>query len=151
MCLVAFIGCGLRSDDKTKSSRAKKTDYVSLAMKSLEQKDIVGALKNFDKAIKQEPKNLTNYVLLSQVYAKLGQFDRSVEVLSAALTLDPENGELYFLIAQSLSQQEGTKEEAVLAAQHSTEKFIAQQNEPGLRKAITFLRTLKGEETDLPQ
>lgn len=138
---LIFVGCGLKSDKKP--SQKIKKDYIAQGIELLAQKDISGALKSFDTAIKKDPENLTNYIVLSQVYFKLQNYKRSADTLAAGLRLAPQNGEIYFLLAVSLSQEKENIDSAILAAQKSTELFIQQKNEEGLKKAVNLLRILK--------
>jgi len=149
MLVVGIAGCGLRSTDEKAQPKQKakakvqKNDYVAKGMEFLANKDVANAIQNFDMAIRQDPENLTNYIVLSQVYYKLGNFERSTDTLTAALKLDQENGEIYYLLAMSLSQNDDTLDAAYLTAEKAVQMFIKEKNEPGLKKSVTLLKSLK--------
>lgn len=151
--VAVFAGCGLRSDNKDAKSRKStqqlsQKNYKAEGMALLQQNEIADSIKSFQNAIKQDPGNITNYVLLSQVYTRLNNPKGSIDALTAALQVAPENGELYFLLAQSFLKDQNL-DEAIMAGKKSVEMFVKQQNEPGLRKAIILLQAVSQQQNSL--
>jgi len=140
LILVLFVGCDSKSQTGFKGVTAKK-DYVSEGMKFLNEADIPRAIRSFDMAIKQDPTNVDNYLVLGQVYMRLKQYDRAVDTLSAATRVSPENGEVYYLLATSKAL-DGRMEGAIESAQRSVEIYMQNRDEDRFKKAVVLLKSL---------
>ena len=143
--MVSLVaGCG---DQKTeKSYMGKKVtgaDYSAQALESLQKGDVPTAIQNFDQAIRHDPENPQNYLVLAQVYMRLKQFDRAIDTFSGAIKVDPNNGEAYYFTALSYVQQGPEfREPAVKALEKSIEIFIQKKDQEKLQQAANLLKSL---------
>ena len=144
LAVVLMIGCG-RADRADRKFRGvtEKRDYVSEAMEHLKNSDVVEAIKSFDLAIRQEPNNVDNYLILGQVYMKLEQADRAADTFLAATRVAPDNGEAYYFLALSEAVN-GKKDEAVAAAKRSAEIFMQAKNDEMFKKSLSLVQDLSG-------
>jgi len=152
MIMVVFIvGCGSNKTTDVTKKVSKEKDYIEQGMEYLRKSDIVNAIQSFDQAIKQDPTNPDNYLVLGQVYMKLQNYTRAVDTLRAATHISPEYGEAYYLLALA-NQLDGNKDEAVKAAQRSTEIFIKSKDSEKLKRSLLFLKTISQPEAEnLPE
>jgi len=139
---IFIMGCGGSDEAKSKQKRQKiNHDFVSDGIKYLNEKDIGKAIQSFDNAIRQEPANVENFMILGQVYMRLRQYDRAVDTFSAAIKVDPDNGEAHFLLATNKAL-DGRLEGAVASAQRSVELFMESQDEEKLIRSLALLKSL---------
>lgn len=141
---LILIGCGLREPkEDVKSSAPEVTnDNIAKGMELLKQSDVVGAIRQFDEAIRKDPRNAQNYLVLGQVYLHLKQYPQAVDTFQAATRIDPNNGESFYLLAMSKQLQGENKQEAVAAAQKSVELFQANRDEANFKKALILLKSI---------
>lgn len=104
--ILFIIGC---------TSKSEKVDYSALARECLNKHDLKGAFKDFEKAINQDPDNLSNYLIVGKIYLRLHQYQRAVYVFDVAARIDHGNKEVQDLLVSSrklnetISQEEQTK------------------------------------------
>lgn len=159
--LVIFaLGCGQAEDTQkatmkksSPGSSAKAQSLIATGMESLNNQDITSALKNFDEAIKIDPQNADNYMVLGQVYLRLRNYDRAVDTFNAGTRVAPDNGELYYFLGaanavrHAMSEDGSKKEfylnEGILAAKKSVEIFVAAKDEEKFKRAVVLLKSLQ--------
>lgn len=141
LSLFIFSGCGQKKEEKKFQGVSAKKDYITEGMNHLKEGDIPRAIYSFDVAIKNDPTNITNYIILGQVYMRLNNFDRAVDTLSAATRVDQNNGEVYYLLATSKAFQ-GEKEDAIKMAQRSVDIFMNQRDEDRFKASVALLKSL---------
>ena len=96
---VFVLGCG-QADETKKQSMGKSTPDTSAkaqaliaeGMELLNGQDVPAAIKNFDAAIKIDPQNSDNYMVLGQVYLRLRNYDRATDTFNAGTRIDPKPG-----------------------------------------------------------
>ncbi|MCA9400012.1 MAG: tetratricopeptide repeat protein [Candidatus Omnitrophica bacterium] len=145
LCLVGIvfiIGCGSNTEEKKsfKGVTAKR-DYIADGMNYLKQSDVKRAIQSFDLAIRQDPTNPENYVVLSQVYMRLKSYDRAVDSLQGAARVAPKNGEVQYLLATAHMLNENP-EKAVESAKKSVDLFMQSRDEEKFKKAVLLLKSL---------
>lgn len=141
IALVFVVGCGKR-EKKTQFQGVTETeDFIAQGMQYLSESDIPNAIRSFDEAIKRDPMNPDNYLILGQVYLRLKQHSRAVDSFTAALRVDPFNGEAYYLLATSQAFR-GNFELAIEAAQKSIEIFVKYRDEEKFKRSVALLRSL---------
>lgn len=139
---VILIGCGKaeQKEEKFEGVVAKK-DYVAEGFQYLQAGNVQQAIFTFDEAIKQDPANPQNYLVLAEVYIRLKNFERAEDTAAAALRVAPNNGDVYYLLGLSRTFQ-GKLKEATEAAQKSVEIFIQNREEEKFKKAVAMLKGL---------
>ena len=138
--VVSFAGCERKSLTKFQGVEEKR-DYVSQGMKYLAHKDVKRAILSFDQAIKQDPTNPKNFLVLGEIYLRLKNYKGAIDTFSGAIRVDPNNGDAYYLmgIAKSLN---GDIQGAVKALQKSIDLFLQQRNEQKFKLAVNLLKQL---------
>lgn len=82
--LFSFISFSQTADECYKTS-----------LDLLAKKDLKGALKNIEKAIELDNKNISYYFLKSEIFGKAGMFSEGYDCFSVALTIEPKNSWIY--------------------------------------------------------
>ncbi|HLF18949.1 MAG TPA: tetratricopeptide repeat protein [Candidatus Omnitrophota bacterium] len=155
---VFVLACGEpRTQEKQSAlqrpdARAQAQAFIEKGMEDLRNQDIVGAIQSFDNAIKTEPQNPENFLVLGQVYLRLRNYDKAVDTLNAGTRVDPNNGEIYYFLGAAHAirqhtpgnaQEDFDRQEAVGAAKRSVEIFIQERNEEKLKLALGLLKSLE--------
>ncbi|MFT5388167.1 MAG: cytochrome c-type biogenesis protein CcmH/NrfG, partial [Candidatus Omnitrophota bacterium] len=146
IAMMVLIGCGGESVSNKKSSMVK-TNYIEQGMQYLKKNDVGQAIQSFDSAIKQDPSNVDNFIVLAQVYMRLQNYSKAIDTLNAAQRVDPTNGEVQFVLATSnivRAKQEASQgrpdlaqtlhQSAVDAAKRSVDIYMTQRNEEKFKK-----------------
>ncbi|MCA9407298.1 MAG: hypothetical protein KC733_01300 [Candidatus Omnitrophica bacterium] len=139
--LFIINGCGQKKEETKFQGVTAKKDFIAEGMEHLKRGDIPRSIYSFDMAIKNEPTNINNYIILGQVYMRLNNFDRAVDTLSAATRVDQNNGEIFYLLATSKALQ-GKREDAIKIAQRSVDIFMSQRDEEHFKAAVALLKSL---------
>ena len=141
--ILCVAGCGERKSEEIQAAVVDKAqmDFMAQGVKYLKESNVRGAVKSFDEAIKQNPKDLRPYLILGETYMHAGQYDRAVDTLTAASYVDPDQGEVYYLLAMSQGLA-GHVPEAKINAQKSVIAFEKQKDVPNLKKAMVLLQGL---------
>jgi len=141
---LLVVGCGNRSQDSASmegiSRQSRK--FVKTGMKLLEKGDVSKAIWNLDEAIRQDPRNSANYVILGQVYLKLKNFEKAQDSFQAATRVDPADGKAFYLLAVS-KHLRGRLSEAAVDAQKSAEIFIKKRDKERFQKSVNLLNHIK--------
>ena len=145
-----IAGCSRKDDTAKNAKNSKSTQFIAQGMDYLRQSDVRNAIRSFDMAIKTDPKNVENYLVLGQVYLQLKNFQGAVDVLTAATRIDPNSGEAYYLLATSrgLRGKDEDKIESVAAAKKSVEIFLKERDEERFKKAVVLLQGLTTKNSD---
>jgi len=126
--------------------------FMDQGMQYFAKEDIVNALKSFDNAIKVDPNNPDNYLVLGQIYLRLRNYDKAVDTFNAGTRVGPEQGELFYFLGAADAirvhmsegaQAEAYKKEGIAAAQRSVEIFIKQKDQQRLVTALALLKSLQ--------
>ena len=141
---VIFLASGCGSREETKApQRPSSQQLVQQGMQFLSDGDVLRAVQNFDAAIKVDPRNVQNYLVLGQVYFRLKQFDRAASTYEAATRVEPASGEaFYFLAASRALQGPEMRGEAIKAAKHSAEIFYQKQDEERFKQSVALVKNL---------
>ncbi len=146
LVLFFIVGCGSQVAEKKYEGVESGEDYIAEGMTQLTgtNPNVQEAIKKFDMAIKQDPTNVNNYMVLGQVYMRLQNYDRAIDSLSAAVRVDPSSGEAFYLL--SLSQNlKGDRDEAVGSAKKSAEIFMQKKDAEKLKQSLALVKTLTEE------
>jgi len=135
------------------NNAAQSKEYINKGMEQLSQQDIIGALSSFDNAIRVDPQNPENYMVLGQVYLRLRNYDKAVDTFNAGTRIDPNYGEMYYFLAaanavryhlaENQQQQSFYQSEGVLAAKRSVEIFVQEKDEEKFKRALALLKSLE--------
>src|SRR5207244_2473264 len=68
---VFVVGCGNKSETKFEGVSTNQHDYMAEGVAYLQKSDVAHAIQSFDQAIKQNPRESKNYIILGQVYMNL--------------------------------------------------------------------------------
>jgi tetratricopeptide (TPR) repeat protein len=148
LLIVVLTGCGSPRQAGYEGVEADK-NYIKKGMTSLSQGDVLAAIKSFDMAIKNDPKNIKNYLTLAQVYIRLRNYPRAIDTLSAATRVDPLNGDVYYLL--SVSQRlNGDLKGAINSAKKSVVLFQRSGDQDNFGRSAGVLKKLM-EEVELMQ
>lgn len=148
LAAVMVAGCGgEQKNTGYQGAVTDKKDFIGLGMKYLEEGEAVKAIQSFDMAIRQDPRNPENYMVLGQVYLKLKQFPQAIDTFTAASEVAPNNGDILYFLALSRAL-DGRKEKAIEAAQASVNLFVKNRNEEGFKKAAALLQGLQNVSED---
>jgi len=122
--------------------KAEYTNYTQLGLESLKKQDIYEAFTYFEKAINQNPSDVSNYLIVGQCYFQLKFYQRSVYAFAAATRVDPSNGDAYFFLSRSYMYI-GDIENAVKSAKKSITIYYRQNNIEGLKQSVMLLKSLE--------
>ncbi len=142
LSVLLVAGCGRNESSENKFRGVQeKHDYASEGINYLKQKDIVRSIQSFDLAIRQDPRNVENYLTLGQVYLHLQQATRAVDTFSAAVKVAPQNADAYYFLALA-EAMDNKKPEALESAKKSAELYAATKNEDMFKKSVAIVQGL---------
>lgn len=147
LMIVVLAGCGVPADksqeaSKTATTSALSPQYLQQGFAQLQQGDIPSAIKNFDEAIRNNPADPSNYIVLGQVYLQLRNLDRAVDSFNGALRVDPNHAQAYFMLATTEAMR-GKVDEAIESAKRSAELSQVQQDPEGFKRAVMLVQSLQ--------
>jgi len=155
---IFVLACG-RTDqsqqpsEPTVDTAAQAKEFINEGMEYLNQQDVVNAIGSFDNAIKADPQNPENYMVLGQVYLRLRNYDKAVDTFNAGTRVGPNYGELFYFLgaanavrfhmAENTQTAEFYKNEGIIAAKRSVEIFVQEQDEEKFKRALALLKSLE--------
>lgn len=138
VAILMIQGCG--SNDNAAKQESLKVDYTAKAVELLNQGDVPNAVINFQKAIQEAPQDVQRYTTLAQLYLRLQQYERAAALLVQAVSVDPNNGETFYLLSMAYGFQQDF-ENAKQSAQRSAQIFSEARDEANFRKALILLKS----------
>lgn len=142
---VLLVSCGSKAPEEKARARKVNVNYIEQGMNFLAQADVPRAIASFDQAIRNEPTNPNNYIILGQVYLRLENYERAIDTLRAATRVAPNNGEVFYLLATShILRGPEHHELALKAAQRSAEIYYQLGDKERLEQALILVKTLVG-------
>ena len=151
--LVFLAGCGNSNQQSGAQSTTSGTPSqmaagyeaanpnIATGVNYLHQGDIKGAIKSFDAAIRENPKDVQGYLILGQTYMHLKEYNRAIDTFTVATRVSPENGEAHYLLATNLGLS-GNFSSAKMEAQKCAEIFRDQKDATNFKRAIALLQSL---------
>ncbi len=148
-----FVGCGQApKTDGAKIDSGSNALNVAAAgqainpliasgLVNLQKGDVKAAIKSFDDAIRENPKDVQGYIILGQTYMHLKDFNRAVDTFMVATRVDPENGQAHYLLATNLGLA-GNYTLARVQAQKSAEIFQKNKDANNFKRAVALLQGL---------
>jgi len=156
---VFVIACG-KADETRKTGGASKVNksqeakvLIAEGMEFLGNQDVINAINKFDSAIKVDPQNSENYMVLGQVYLRLRNYDKAVDTFNAGTRIGPDNGDLYYFLGAAnavrfhleadSAKAEFYKNEGIQAAKRCVEIYVQQKDEEKFKRALALLKSLE--------
>ena len=109
-------------------SASAKTHHNRGWVRELEG-DFPGALKNYEEAIRRNPKQLPSYERAGYLYYKTGDFDRAVEAGEHVIKADPNNSEVIKWLPEAYRMRLLKQQEEMLAKQREEERRKKEEEE----------------------
>jgi len=147
LCILTLVaGCTPKDSASAKTPVAVEKNsaadsFIDMGIAHLQAGEVVEAVRSFDDAIRQNPRDPKGYLILGQTYMRLNNVDRAIDTLSAVLNFEPDNGEAKYFLAVAYGLK-GDREKAIEFAQKSMESFQEQQNQESFMRALVLLRGL---------
>ena len=154
LAMVVFVaGCGeAKKTDSAKLSSAEDkagmaaapiaaNPMIAAGVQHLQQGEIKDAIKSFDEAIRENPKDVQGYLILGQTYMHLKEYNRAIDTFMVATRVEPENGEAHYLLATNFGLA-GNYEMARLQAQKCVEIFRRTKDEDNFKRSVALLQGL---------
>lgn len=149
--MAIFAGCGeakkmdgakaVSSEEKMSSPSTGANPLIASGLTSLQKGDVKAAVKSFDDAIRENPKDVQGYLILGQTYMHLKDYNRAVDTFIVATRVDPENGQAHYLLATNLGLA-GNYTLARAQAQKSLEIFRKNRDGSNFKRAVALLQGL---------
>jgi tetratricopeptide (TPR) repeat protein len=141
---IFLIGCGAPKEETSEfQGTVEKRDYTAEGYEYLKKSDIPKAIQSFDQAIKQDPRNAKNFLVLGEVYLRLKNFTSAEDTFIGATRVEPNNPEGYYFLALSRAPQPDKRELTIESAKQAAELFMAQRNEEGFKRAMLVLKGIE--------
>lgn len=160
VAMVLFAGCGEAKNKKEESAKADASaavaqgsmammeatgaapnSMISAGMEDLRKGNIRDAIKSFDEAIKANPRDVQGYLILGQTYMHLKEYNRAIDTFTVATQLEPENGQVHYLLATNFGLA-GNFQMARLQAQKCVEIFRKNKDEDNFKRSVALLQGL---------
>ncbi len=155
--LIFLIGCG-QTEEPSQQSQAMPAAQAPVSVvgenretasdrlieegkEDLESGEILSAIQNFDEAIRRDPRDPGNYMVLGETYLHLKNYDKAIDTFSAVLMFEPENGPAHYMLALAYNFR-GDKDQAIQHAQKSTQIFQDAEDLDNFRKSLVLLQGL---------
>lgn len=122
-------------------STSSPNSMLASGMDSLRQGDVRQAIKSFDEAIRENPKNVEGYMILGQTYMYMKEYNRAIDTLTVATRVAPDNGQAHYLLATNFGLA-GNYQMARVQAQRSAEIFRKNQDENNFKRSVALLQGL---------
>ncbi len=151
--VVMWAGCGeAKKTDGAKTtaneqnkmaslSPAATNPMIAMGLQRLQQGDVRSAIKSFDQAIKENPKDVQGYLILGQTYMHLKDFNRAIDTLMVATRVEPDNGQAHYLLATNLGLA-GNYSLARAQAEKSVEIFRKNKDANNFKRSVALLQGL---------
>lgn len=123
------------------SSQITSAKLLIAGRQDLIKGNIPAAIKSFDTAIKQNPRDPGAYLVLGETYLHVRNYDKAIDTLTAALIVDPKSGSANYLLALAYNFK-GDKESAIQHAQKSTQIFQDTKDADNFKKSLLLLQGL---------
>lgn len=156
--VLFFAGCGeAKKNDGAKALGAGEKNMmassaslapnplIAAGLQSLKQGDVRAAIKSFDDAIRENPRDVQGYLILGQTYMHLKDFNRAIDTFAVATRIAPENGQAHFLLATNLGLA-GNYTAARAQAEKSLAIFRKNQDENNFKRSVALLQGLPATE-----
>lgn len=131
---IVVSGCSMKNEEQSKQGNLDDQKAIIQGLVHLRNGDSTTAVNLFEKAIDINNENENAYLLAAQVYMKANRYEDAVRILSPAMDLLPNSGQIPYLLAISLKELGKTKM-AYLAASRSAEVFEAWQKKEQLKRS----------------
>ena len=152
--LVAGCGLGPDTSEADSASVGQRNQQVSQpqemrpmvarAVNLIQSGDIGGGLRALDEAIMADPRDIQAYTLLGQAYLHLNQLDRAFDTFGAGLRVDPDHGELHYMVA-IVNGLNGRRDLAIESAERALAIFQQERDEDNFRRTLGLLQGLSQE------
>jgi Tfp pilus assembly protein PilF len=159
LVLISFLitGCGspteksfhkktIATQNISNINKKAKVNYYVVGINHLKKGNFQEAVINFEKQLKENPKDLRAYLMLGNIYMKANQLDSAKAVLELGIKLDPQNPEIYFSLAQCYDRLVDNQN-AIEAIKKSASIYKAQNDEANFKKAVAVYKTLVNQQT----
>ena len=122
----------------------KNQHHIEQGLEHLRDANIAAAIKSFDEAIKQNPRDPQGYLILGETYLRIKDYNRAIDTFSAVTRVAPQNGEGFYLLAITYGVM-GNKDLARQNAQKSIELFQEEKNQAKFVRSVALLNGLSKE------
>ncbi len=149
--MAIFAGCGeakkmdgakaVSVEEKISTSSVGANPLIASGLANLQKGDVKAAIKSFDDAIRENPKDVQGYIILGQTYMHLKDYNRAVDTFIVATRVDPENGQAHYLLATNLGLA-GNYTLARAQAEKSVEIFRKNRDGNNFKRAVALLQGL---------
>ncbi len=144
--LLAVMGCGQAQtgmptglEDVGVQETAQAINQRATAL--LAQGQVPAAVETFQQAIVQFPDDPIAYFSLAQIYMKIGSFDNAIAVCQRLLEKDPDNGQIYLIMAGCFDLK-NEPQKAIELVKTSIAIFEKQNDTQSLQTARQILERL---------
>ncbi|MBF0478264.1 MAG: tetratricopeptide repeat protein [Candidatus Omnitrophica bacterium] len=134
---LCVSGCG-SPKDKARVSE-KKASYVQVASALLAEQKVKEAALVLNQGIKAEPQNPENYILLGEIYMRIGDFEQALGVLTVAEKISPDNPGVYYMMAMNYGFNKDFQN-GISAAKKSAELFLKKDDQERFQKAAALVK-----------
>lgn len=152
MVSLMIAGCQPKPADNQEANGVPQTltqeqrsqaavQLVQIGMEKLGEGDLVGAVQHFETAIDANPKEREAYLILTQTFMRLEEYERATDVLERAVGHFPEDGMFFYLLSLANEGQDNTLP-AVLASKRAAELFQKSGDSENAQRAIGLLNAL---------
>ena len=144
--LIVFYGCGSHVAEQQNPPVNQSKAYLVEGIQHLKDADVADAIKSFDAAIKANPSDPAGYIVLSETFTRMKEYDRAVNSLNVAAHIAPDQGRIYYLLAVNyvlLGKNDLAKENV----QKSIDIFRQQKDEKNFVKSLALMQGIVKDET----
>lgn len=147
---ILVVGCGSKTSEEGKqaASVSPQKTYIQEGINYLKEGNAVAAVKSFAKAIRENPRDVQGYLVLSDTYMHLKQYDRAIDTLLAASRVIPNDGQIYYRLAVNYGLS-GDLNLAQSNAKKSVLLFEQTRDDKNLKKSVVLLQGLTKAQPDV--
>lgn len=140
---VLLAGCGSKDNasNKLQAKEVASKDFLEEGVRNLSKGDPADAIKNFQKAIQDDPTNSKAYFILAETYMRMKNYTGAIKSLEATTRLDSVNGKAYLLLGVCFNLA-GDHEQAISSVKKSAALFKSQKDVKSYRRALATLKRL---------
>ncbi len=141
---VVFFGCGKEQSTEQKKAEQQvkiSEQLLNEAVVHLEKGEMELAIKKLTDAVRVNPADIKSRLFLSEIFIRTKHYDDAIAILEGAVKINPENGEVFYLLSMVYGFAD-KKKEAISSAQKSVQTFQAKGNQDGIKKALILYQSL---------
>ncbi|MFH1768514.1 MAG: hypothetical protein ABH858_05085 [Candidatus Omnitrophota bacterium] len=151
---LLIVGCGFSGSGDSKDNKVLaqnvnslatlNNDYYAEGIKQLKNGNVQQAVIDFERQVRDNPKDVRAYSVLGNIYMKAGKLHEAKIALEIAANLDQQSAEIYFSLTQCYDRM-GERAKAVESITKSMILYRQAGDEENFKRSAAILQVFKSQ------